>query len=341
MQFGLFGGAAANPNAAPDVRSRQTYFDFTEYVVEAEALGYHSTFTTEHHFSGTGQISSTLNLLTWLGAKTSTIRLGTAVLVLPWHNPVLIAEAVATADLLTGGRIDLGIGKGYRAVEFKHFCVPQEEASARFTEALNLMKRAWTSTERFSHHGKYWNFDDIIVEPQVEQKPYPTLWMAAGTEPSIREAARNECCVMIDQFCSIEVAGQRLEWYRDEVQKLGRTFDPKTVAIARQFFVAHNSQEKEGAIDQRLVLQKRLADSAQDPEGIKKRSMLSFDDTRDGSDEASLFGSPDEIVAKLEKLKAMGVEYLLLNGGSSRENLRRFSREVMPSFSESPDIAAE
>ena len=69
----------------------------------------------EHHFTGFGQVSASLNLLTWVAARTSTLRLGTAVLVLPWHNPVLLAEQAATIDLLSGGRLEFGVGKGYRA----------------------------------------------------------------------------------------------------------------------------------------------------------------------------------------------------------------------------------
>ena len=91
MKFGLFGSAQAKRGGA-DLVSAQGFRDFIEYNVEAEALGYDSTFVVEHHFTGFGQVSASLNLLTWVAASTSTLRLGTAVLVLPWHNPVLLAE---------------------------------------------------------------------------------------------------------------------------------------------------------------------------------------------------------------------------------------------------------
>ncbi len=89
MQFGLFGSAQAK-RGGPDTDSGAGFRDFVEYNIQAEALGYYSSFVVEHHFTGFGQISATLNLLTWLGARTSTLRLGTAVMVLPWHNPVLL-----------------------------------------------------------------------------------------------------------------------------------------------------------------------------------------------------------------------------------------------------------
>src|SRR6185295_14024206 len=164
MKFGLFGGAQAG-SGAPGAPVGDGFREFVEHTVEAEALGYHSTFQVEHHFTGWNQVSATLNLLTWVAAKTSTLRVGTAVMVLPWHNPVLLAEQAATLDLLSGGRLDFGIGRGYRYNEFKGFCVPMEEAEARFNEAFELIVKAWTTAERFSHHGRYWHFDDIVVEP--------------------------------------------------------------------------------------------------------------------------------------------------------------------------------
>src|SRR5262245_53803706 len=107
MQFGLFGSAAAR-GCGREFDSSEGFRDFIDYNIEAEALGFHSTFVVEHHFTGYGQVSATLNLLTWLGARTHRLRLGTAVLVLPWHNPVLLAEQAATLDLLSGGRLDVG-----------------------------------------------------------------------------------------------------------------------------------------------------------------------------------------------------------------------------------------
>src|SRR5580765_5319795 len=152
MKFGLFGSAQAK-RGGPDMDSGQGFREYIEYCIEAEALGYASTFAVEHHFTGFGQVSATINLLTWVAARTTTLRLGTAVMVIPWHNPVLLAEQAATLDLLSGGRLDFGIGKGYRHNEFAGFCIPMEEAEPRFDEALEIMLKAWTTRGRFSHEG--------------------------------------------------------------------------------------------------------------------------------------------------------------------------------------------
>ena len=152
MRFGIFGSAQAK-RGAPDVDSGAGFRQFIEHNVEAEALGFYSSFLVEHHFTGFGQVSATLNLLTWVGARTRTLRLGTAVITLPWHNPVLLAEQAATIDLLSGGRLDFGIGKGYRHNEFAGFCIPMEQADDRFEEALEVITKAWTRDTPWSHRG--------------------------------------------------------------------------------------------------------------------------------------------------------------------------------------------
>src|ERR1700712_4398317 len=134
MKFGLFGGGKigkANP-----LGDSHGYRDFIQYIKDAEDLGFESVFLVEHHFTGAGQLSASLNLLSYIAACTTRIRLGTAVVVLPWHNPVLLAEQISTLDVLSGGRVDLGVGRGYRKSEFESFCIPMSEALDRYTECF-------------------------------------------------------------------------------------------------------------------------------------------------------------------------------------------------------------
>jgi alkanesulfonate monooxygenase SsuD/methylene tetrahydromethanopterin reductase-like flavin-dependent oxidoreductase (luciferase family) len=335
MKFGLFGSALAK-RGGPDLDSGQGFREWVDYVVEAEALGYHSIFVVEHHFTGFGQLSASLNLLTWAAAKTTTLRLGTAVIVVPWHNPVLLAEQAATIDLLSGGRLDFGVGKGYRHAEFAAFCIPQEEADARFEEGLELVIRSWTSNERFSHHGRFWKFENIVVEPPTAQKPHPPVWMGAGSPDSIRKVARRGAKLLLDQHASMATTIERFNVYKDEVEKLGRRFDPMDVGVSRAFFVAKNAEEKAKAIETRFANQQRLVRADASPDGKKSTaSLLSFDQTLDAAGDSALFGTPDEIAAKLEMLRAAGIEHLLLNGPTgSTGNLRAFARELMPAFAD-------
>src|SRR6266581_6859633 len=228
MRFGLFGGARTEIGGqASDSR---IYTDYVDYICEAEALGFHSVFLVEHHFTGFGQISATLNFLTYLAAKTTTLRLGTAVLVLPWHNPALLAEQAATLDLLSNGRFDFGIGKGYRWSEFHGFCIDMAEAEERYQETVAFLRRAWTSGGRFSHHGKYWDYDDVVIEPAPVQKPHPPLWVGAQSPNSIRYAAENGFNLLLGQAGSPELVAEGIAVYRRAVEAEGRVFDPMTVA---------------------------------------------------------------------------------------------------------------
>jgi alkanesulfonate monooxygenase SsuD/methylene tetrahydromethanopterin reductase-like flavin-dependent oxidoreductase (luciferase family) len=340
MKFGLFGSALAK-RGGPDLDSGQGFREWVDYVVEAEGLGYDSIFVVEHHFTGYGQVSASLNLLTWAAARTRTLRLGTAVIVLPWHNPVLLAEQAATIDLLSGGRLDFGVGKGYRQPEFASFCIPMEEADERFEEGLAVILKAWTSDERFSHHGKYWRFEDIVVEPPTAQKPHPPVWMAAGNLDSIRKVAQRGCKLLLDQHASTALTIERFNTYKAEVEKSGRRFDPMDVGVCRAFFVARTAEEKAKAVATRLANQRRLTEAGSKPGEKNTSSLLSFDQTLDAAGESALFGTPDEIAAKLETLRAAGIEHLLLNGPTgSRDNLRAFARDVMPAFAGAAGRAA-
>ncbi|CAN0410548.1 unnamed protein product, partial [Phaeothamnion confervicola] len=185
MKFGLFGGATSHGSEIA-IDSGQDYRRYIDYICEAERLGFHSVFMVEHHFTGFNQVSASLTFLAYLAARTSTIRLGTGVTVLPWHNPALLAEQAATVDMLSNGRLDFGVGRGYRYSEFSGFCIPMGEAEERYNEALEVIRKAWTSPGRFSHHGKRWNYEDVVIEPAPTQKPHPPFWVGAGNLEVIR-----------------------------------------------------------------------------------------------------------------------------------------------------------
>ena len=331
MRFGIFGSAQAR-RGGPDVDSGAGFREFVDYNVEAESLGFESTFVVEHHFTGFGQISATLNLLTWIGARTSTLRLGTAVMTLPWHNPVLLAEQAATLDLLSNGRLDFGIGQGYRHNEFAGFCVPMEEAEARFEESLEIILKAWTADAPWSYQGKYWQFDKVVVEPPTAQKPHPPLWMGAGRPASIKKVAAHGYNLLLDQFAPIPVIGERIALFRAEVEARGRVFDPMSVAVTRSVNVVTTAEERAKALENRLAARRRVDRLAQRPDGKNQASIMSYSDTLEAAEAGALYGTPDEVATRLQALRDVGAEYVLLNSAGGPASLRRFAREVRPAF---------
>ena len=329
MRFGIFGSAQAK-RGGPDVDSGVGFREFVDYNVEAEALGFCSTFLVEHHFTGFGQISATLNLLTFIAARTTTLRLGTAVIVLPWHNPVLLAEQAATLDLLSQGRLDFGIGVGYRYREFAGFCVPMEEAAERFDESLAVLLKAWTSDSPWSHRGKYWQFDDVVVEPPTAQKPHPPLWMGAGSPESIKKVAAQGYKLLLDQYASVAEIGERIALYRSEVERHGHTFDPMMVGVTRSINVVNTQAELEKAFETRIAARRRIDRLTFRPDGNNDKRMISDEAIGAGA----LYGTPEAIALKLEALRAAGAAYVLLNSAGGPASLRRFAREVRPAFAD-------
>lgn len=325
MRFGLFGGATA-PRLPDVTASAQGFFDFIETNVEAEALGYHSTFVTEHHFTGFGQLSAPLTLLTYLAARTSRLRLGTAILVLPWHNPVLLAEQVATLDLLSHGRLDLGVGKGYRHNEFAGFAMPPAEAEPRFEEVLDVMIRALASDAPFSHCGGFFRLDNVAVEPAPHQRPHPPVWLAASSDGSIAACARRGFNLLLDQFASPGQIAARIALYRQELEAAGHAFDPMRVAVARNVFVATSAAEREEALGRQEAINNRLLSLSRGSESRPGSHILGYAD----SNAQALIGSAAEVTERLAALAEAGVAYVLLSGQGSRANLRRFAEQVMP-----------
>jgi alkanesulfonate monooxygenase SsuD/methylene tetrahydromethanopterin reductase-like flavin-dependent oxidoreductase (luciferase family) len=343
MHFGLFCSPKADaPGFAAE--TGQGFRDYLEFNVEAEALGYVSSFSVEHHFSGWNQASATLMLLMSLAMRTSTLRLGTAVMVLPWHNPVLLAEQAATLDLLSNGRFDFGIGKGYRHSEFKGFQIAPEEAEARFEEAIEVMTRAFTSRARFSHRGRFWHFEDIVVEPPPMQSPHPPFWVAAGNPHSIARAAERGFNLILDQYASPQTLGERIKIYRAAREAAGLAFDPMQVTVARQLYVAKDEADKQAALVRQAAYTKRTVDVSRTPGGaaapVAGSHVLAYADKPGATEENALFGTPDEIAGMLEALQDAGVEYILLTIAGGRDQLRRFAREIMPAFSREPAARA-
>src|SRR5262249_26864812 len=180
MKFGLFFQA---PEAEGQTHSER-YTEMFELIAVAESLGFDVAWLAELHFGGAfSLLANPLMLVAVAAQRTRRIRLGTAVTLLPLHHPLSCAEQAATADVLSGGRLEFGVGRGSIASQFHGFRVPSAENRARFDEALELIRLAWTR-ERFSYRGRFYYVEELAVVPRPGQRPHPPIRVAVHTAES-------------------------------------------------------------------------------------------------------------------------------------------------------------
>jgi alkanesulfonate monooxygenase SsuD/methylene tetrahydromethanopterin reductase-like flavin-dependent oxidoreductase (luciferase family) len=202
-----------------------------ELMVEAERLGYDSVWPAEHHFSEYGYCASPQVSLAAVAARTSKIRLGTGVVILPFHHPVRVAEDFAFIDLMSDGRVDFGVGRGYQPTEYKGFALDQTRSREIFDECMQIIERCWTE-DRFSFKGEFYHFEDICVRPKPLQKPTPPIYMACLSPTTFEVAGRRGYNVLMSTVfgLSVEAAKQGIADYRRGRREAGLDPDGGSVA---------------------------------------------------------------------------------------------------------------
>ncbi len=190
----------------------------------AEDLGFDSVWPGEHHFTEFGYCVSPALALAALAPATRKIRLGAGVTVLPFHNPIRTAEEFAMLDLISDGRVEFGIGRGYQPVEFKGFGIKQAQARGIFNESLEIIRQAWTQ-ERVNFNGVHFQIEDQPVHPKPLQRPHPPIWLAAMSKASFPMAGKmgfNLLCAPVFGLGAKDVP--LLDSYRAALRSAG--FDP-------------------------------------------------------------------------------------------------------------------
>lgn len=150
--------------------------------------GYDGVWLAEHHFNTYSVCPSPHLMALQVASRTAKLRIGLAVSLAVFYNPLRLAEEVAMLDVLSGGRINWGAGRGLDPTEFRAFGVPVEESAARFQEAVDIVLAAWTN-DRITHHGQFWDYDGIEVLPKPKQHPHPPEWLAATPPEAIQRVA--------------------------------------------------------------------------------------------------------------------------------------------------------
>jgi alkanesulfonate monooxygenase SsuD/methylene tetrahydromethanopterin reductase-like flavin-dependent oxidoreductase (luciferase family) len=217
-----------------------------EQIELADQLGIDEVWLGEHHFSRHGLLSGLFSFAGHVAARTKHMRIGTAVSVLPFHNPIVVAEEAAMIDILSGGRLDFGVGSGYQRQEFAGLGVDVNEGRARFREALDVITRAWTE-EKLTYHGTFTQVDDLWVIPKPLQQPHPPLYIAVSTSPASVEyaASRNIPVIVGGPTDIMGQAPQVVKLWREQMEKFGHPHVHIQPPVAKSIYVAPTMEEAE------------------------------------------------------------------------------------------------
>src|SRR5213078_4127815 len=220
MDFGLFFLMQRD-----DAWSERAVYDSAlEQMLAAESLGYHSVWIAEHHFSDYGLCPSPPVLASFVAARTTTLRLGMGVSLLPLHHPVDLAEELATLDVVSGGRLDVGIGRGGTLQDYQTFRSERADARLRIEEGIALMRQCWTGAP-FDFAGQFHSAERLHVRPRPVQRPHPPLFIAANSEDSVLSAARLGLPTLSSFFVPVPELQRRRRLYRDTARAAGRSDD--------------------------------------------------------------------------------------------------------------------
>ena len=253
MRYGLFYLPSSLPAAPSEGAERlRTVVEQTGY---AEQLGFDSVWLAEHHFHSFGGLFSATPVIgAAIAQRTATIRIGTAVILLPYHNPLRVAEDYATLDCLSQGRLEFGVGHGFVKWEALTFGIPLEELRERFRESLELVLKAWSET-RLSYKGRFHEYQGVEVWPRPVQQPYPPVWMAAtATVESFELAGGRGFHLMLIPFLhEIEELRPKVEAYLNARHAAGHNPSTARVLGVYHAYVGENSSEARAAAAQGLA----------------------------------------------------------------------------------------
>jgi luciferase family oxidoreductase group 1 len=340
MNFGTF-LLMQSPSARS---SEEIYARAVELAEAAEALGFHNVWLAEHHFSTYGYLSRPAQLATYIAARTTRLRVGTAVIVVPLHHPLVVAEEVATLDVLSGGRLDVGLGRGYQPYEFERFGLELESGRARWDESIDILMKA-LSGQPFTYDGKLFTIPETSVFPQPVQRPHPPIWITAQSPASLEAAVRRGFNVLTGGF---GVPIERMAEFRRLFDRLVAEVTPThplEVGVQRAVYVADSQADARAAAEEarwnmRVTLSLRNRYERVEAGRAIPVPAPNEPDVDDLLDRFLVIGTPDTCIRQIRRIReAVGITQFNcsfwfgdLEQARVLRSMERFAREVMPAF---------
>jgi alkanesulfonate monooxygenase SsuD/methylene tetrahydromethanopterin reductase-like flavin-dependent oxidoreductase (luciferase family) len=295
-----------------------------------DRTGYDCVWLAEHHFN-TYSVCPSINVMaTHVAARTRHLRIGMAVSLAAFYNPLRLAEEVAMIDVLSGGRVNWGAGRGFDRAEFEAFGVPVEESSDRFRECVEIVLAAWRN-ERLAYEGRFWRYDGIEVLPKPLQAPHPPVWLAATSPDSIRRAAEKGYDILQDPHATHADIGRKRAHYYEVLRAHGFPTEGRVIPTARLLAVGATEQEADEVA--RAGASWTVASYA----NPTKRAgpppphwVPGADPVERYMNEVVIRGTPDRVLDKILELReTIGLDYLMC-APLSHQSFMLFTEQVLP-----------
>jgi alkanesulfonate monooxygenase SsuD/methylene tetrahydromethanopterin reductase-like flavin-dependent oxidoreductase (luciferase family) len=331
----------------------------------AEPLGFDSLFALEHHFTGYAMSPAPTQLLSYYAGRTRRIQLGTAVIVLPWHDPVRVAEQIALLDILCGGRCVFGFGRGAASVEYEGFRIPMGEARPRFVEAAQIIVKA-LANETFEHQGEFYQIPRTAIRPRAISHPERRFYASAVSPDSAEIMAKLGFGVLMVMQNEWPKAAEDIARYREIATASGHT--PRPPIILTNVCCAEDRQEAQERAFQYLGLKWQSIDDhyhfsdghlatvkGYESYGKMARTYAKISESAETKKKATDFyvsiqivGTPADCLEQIRELqRCTGMEHLVTEfsfGGLPHEeaevNMRLFADRLLPVLQRDPGFAA-
>ncbi|MFQ6027422.1 MAG: LLM class flavin-dependent oxidoreductase [Dehalococcoidia bacterium] len=347
MKFSMFFlGSWTEPETSAQPR---IFGEMLEQIEYAEELGFDAVWIAEHHSSRYGICPSLMPFVSHVAARTKTIRIGTGISVLPFYNPIYLAEESAMMDVLSHGRLDFGVGRGNTVYEYGNFHIDMESRDVRFKEVLDIVQGLWT-TPHFSYQGELYQVEDITIAPSPVQQPHPPVYMAVSRTPASVDVAVSRGLPILTSFFPPEqdVLGL-ISLYAERCNALGQPPRMEDVPYFRFVYLTEDEQEAKEYPREALTWARDL--------GAYRRTLTHGDEIHVDLDhyrrhrtepavsyETELanayFGTPEQCVQKLRwleqehNIRHFGVctSFGSMAHDKVLRSMEMFAKEVMPHF---------
>ena len=330
---------------SPSSRSSQEIFARgVELAQAAETLGFRSVWLAEHHFSTYGYLSRPVQLATYIAAKTTRLRVGTAVIVVPLHHPLVVAEEIATLDQVSGGRLDVGLGRGYQQYEFQRFGFELDEGRKRWDESIDVIFKALEG-KPFTYEGKHFKLPETCVFPQPLQKPHPPVWITAQSPYAVEAAVKRGFNVLTGGF---GVPVSQLADYGRLFDKVVADVKPRQkprISVQRPVYVTDSDADVRDAVEHARWNMRVTLSLRHQKERVEKGVAIPIPGQAEPAIEELLenmfvIGTPDACIRQIKRLQEqVGITHFNCNfwfGDLEQKrvlrSMERFSREVMPAI---------